>query len=75
MVPRTIDMHIIGFKWVFKTKIKSNETLDCLKARVVAIGYNQIDELDYIETFSLVVKRGIIRLIINIALVHLWPLQ
>jgi hypothetical protein len=75
LVPRTKDMHVIGSKWVFKTKLKSDGTLDRLKARVVAKGYHQIDGLDYTETFSLVVKPGTIRLIISIALVHHWPLR
>jgi hypothetical protein len=70
LVPRTKDMHIIGSKWVFKTKLKSDGTLDRLKARVVTKGYHQIDGLDYTETFSPVVKPGTIRLIIFIALVH-----
>ena len=75
LVPRTTDMHVIGSKWVFKTKLKSDGTLDRLKARVVAKGYHQIDGLDYTETFSPVVKPGTIRLIISIALVHHWPLR
>jgi hypothetical protein len=66
-------MHIIGSKWVFKTKLKSDGSLERLKARVVAKGYHQIDGLDYTETFSPVVKRSTIRLIITIALVHHWP--
>lgn len=40
LVPRTIDMHIIGSRWVFKTKLKSYSGLDRLKARVVAKGYH-----------------------------------
>ena len=70
LVPRTTDMHIIGSKWVFKTKLKSDGSLERLKARVVAKGYHQIDGLDYTETFSPVVKPGTIQLIITIALVH-----
>ncbi|KAJ6866233.1 Retrovirus-related Pol polyprotein from transposon TNT 1-94 [Populus alba x Populus x berolinensis] len=75
LVPRTTDMHIIGSKWVFKTKLKSDGSLERLKARVVAKGYHQIDGLDYTETFSPVVKPGTIRLIITIALVHNWSLR
>ena len=75
LVPCTTDMHVIGSKWVFKTKLKSDGTLDRLKARVVAKGYHQIDGLDYTETFSPVVKPGTIRLIISIALIHHWPLR
>jgi hypothetical protein len=46
LIPRTPDLHIIGSKWVFKTKLKPDGSLDRLKARVVAKGYYQIDGID-----------------------------
>jgi len=62
-------MHVIGSKWVFKTKLKPDGTLDRLKARLVAKGYHQIDGIDYKEMFSPVIKPGTIRIILTIALV------
>jgi len=41
---------------VFKKKLKPYGSLDGLKARVVAKRYHQISEIDYIETFSAIVK-------------------
>jgi len=60
LVPCTLDLHIIGSKWVFKTKLKLDGSLDRLKACVVAKRYHQIDGIDYTKTFSLVVKSGTI---------------
>jgi len=75
LVPCTPNLHVIGSKWVFKSKLKPDGSLDRLKARLVAKGYHQIDGVDYTETFSPVIKPGTIRLIITIALVHKWPIR
>lgn len=75
LVPRTTYMHITSSKWVFKTKLKSDGTLDRFKARVIAKGYHQIDGLNYTEKFSLIVKPRTIQLIITIVLVHHQPLR
>ena len=68
-------MHVIGSKWVFKTKLKPDGSLDRLKACLVAKGYHQIDGVDYSETYSPVIKPGTIRMIISIALIRDWPLR
>ena len=56
-------MNIIGSKWVFKAKLKDDGTLDRLKARLIAKGYHQVDGINYVETFSPVIKPGTIRLV------------
>lgn len=50
LAPRELDMHVIGAKWIFKIKLKPDDSLDRLKARLVAKGYHQIDGIDYSET-------------------------
>ena len=39
LVPRPPRRNVIGVKWVYKTKYKSDGTLDKHKARLVAKGY------------------------------------
>ncbi|CAL2268150.1 unnamed protein product [Prunus armeniaca] len=75
LVPYTPTMNIVVCKWVFKVKRKADGTIERHKARLVAKGFNQMEGLDYDETFSLVVKPATIRTILTIALSRNWPLQ
>lgn len=60
---------------MFKSKLKPDGSLDRLKGCLVAKGYHQIDGVDYIETFCLVIKPGTIRVIITITLVQKWSIR
>ncbi|CAL9007255.1 unnamed protein product, partial [Prunus brigantina] len=75
LIPSTPTMNIVGCKWVFKVKRKADGTIERHKARLVAKDFNQMEGLDYDETFSLVVKPATIRTILTIALSKNWPLQ
>lgn len=73
LVPRSDSMNVVGCKWVFCTKIKVDGTLDRLKARLVAKGFHQEEGVDFLETFSPIVKPGTICIVLAIATVHGWP--
>ncbi|GAB2277530.1 hypothetical protein Dimus_039233 [Dionaea muscipula] len=75
LVPRHPSMNVVGSRWVYKTKLKADGTLERLKARLVAKGYHQVDGLDFIETYSPVVKPGTIRLVLSLAVVRGWPIR
>ncbi|KAK9211490.1 hypothetical protein WN943_000867 [Citrus x changshan-huyou] len=75
LIPRSNDMNVIGCKWVYKTKLKVDGTLERLKARLVAKGFNQIPGIDFLETFSPVVKPATIRIVLSIALSHNWDIR
>ena len=57
----------ISCKWVYKTKLKSDGTLERLKARLVIRGFTQEYGVDYQEVFSPVVKMSTIRTIMALA--------
>ena len=52
-----------GCKWVFKTKKDSQGKIERHKARLVAKGFTQREEINYKETFSLVSRKDLLRVI------------
>ena len=68
-------MNVLGCKWVYKAKLQPNGSLERLKACLVAKGFNQVDGVDFFETFSPVIKQASIRVVLTIAVVKRWELR
>ncbi|XP_010436786.1 PREDICTED: uncharacterized protein LOC104720600 [Camelina sativa] len=75
LTPPTPDMHVLGSKWVFRTKLNSDGTLQKLKARLVAQGYDQEEGIDYMETYSPVVRTATVRSVLHFATVMRWDIK
>ncbi|XP_070046496.1 uncharacterized protein [Nicotiana tomentosiformis] len=56
LVPKAPGMNIVGSRWVLKTKLKANGSIDGYKARLVAKDYSPLEGVDFEETSSPVVK-------------------
>ncbi|WMV42132.1 hypothetical protein MTR67_035517 [Solanum verrucosum] len=72
LVPPSQSQNIIGSKLIFKTKVKPNGSVDRYKARLIAKGYHQRPCVDYVDTFSIVVKPATIRLLLSLAISNNW---
>ena len=75
LVPRRPHMNIVGCKWIFKTKLHADGTLDRLKARLVAKGFHQNSHIDFVDTYNPVVLPQSIRIVLTIALSHNWEIR
>ncbi|RVX04648.1 Retrovirus-related Pol polyprotein from transposon RE1 [Vitis vinifera] len=59
LVPRPINHNMVGCRWIFKTKLHANGSIERHKARLVVKGFSQIHGLDFEDTFSHVVDSSL----------------
>ena len=65
----------MGCKWVYTIKYKTDGSLERYEVRLVAKGYTQTYGVDYLETFSLIAKMNIVRVLLSLAANYNWDLQ
>jgi len=72
LVEKPQDRKVIGVKWVFRTKLNVDGSINKYKARLVVKGYAQIFGVDYSDTFAPVSRLDTIRLVLAVAAQRGW---
>ena len=67
LVPRPQHHNVVGCRWIFKTKLHSDGSIERHKARLVAQGFSQVHGLDFGDTFSPVVRPATVKIILSLA--------
>ena len=58
---------VVGCKWIYKIKTRSDGSIEHYKARLVAKGFTQEYGIDYEETFTLVARISSVRAFLVVA--------
>jgi hypothetical protein len=74
-VPCPPRVRLITCKWVYKVKTRSDGSLECYKARLVARSFRQEQGPDYDETFALVPHMTTIHALLVVTSVREWPVS
>ena len=75
VVPRPKGNSIVTSKWIYKIKHVADGSIKKHKARFVAQGFSQKEEIDYEETFAPVARYTSIRSVLALAVVMKWKIQ
>ncbi|KAA3458814.1 Retrovirus-related Pol polyprotein from transposon TNT 1-94 [Gossypium australe] len=65
LVDKPNHKNTIGVKWVYRTKLNHDDSINKYKARLVVKGYAQMFGVDLLETFALIARMDIVRMFIG----------
>ena len=65
---------MVGCKWIYKIKTRSNGSIEHYKASLVVKGFTQEYRIDYEETFTLVARISYVRALLAVAAASKWDL-
>ena len=65
---------VVGCKWIYKIKTRSDGSIERYKTRLVAKGFTQEYGIDYEETFAPITRISSVRALLAIAAAGKWDL-
>ncbi|PKI32750.1 hypothetical protein CRG98_046863 [Punica granatum] len=74
LTDRPRDKKVISVKWVYRTKLNLDGSVNKLKTRLVVKGYAQVWGVDYTETFAPVARLDTIKVLLAIAVQKGWKI-
>ena len=72
LVDRPLNRKIIGVRWVFRTKLNPDGSVNKYKVRLIVKGYAQVFGVDYSETFAPVARLDTVKLLLALAAQKSW---
>ena len=72
LVKKPIDIKVIGVKWVFRTKLNADGSINKHKGKLVVREYAQILDVYFFDTFTYVARLETIRLLLEIDAQNGW---
>ncbi|KAL0340023.1 UNVERIFIED_CONTAM: Retrovirus-related Pol polyprotein from transposon RE1 [Sesamum radiatum] len=75
LTPLPVGKRAIECKFVYKTKLRADGSVERYKAQLVAKSFNQIERVDYTDSLSPMAKNVTMRLFLIVTAAHGWPLQ
>ena len=67
LVTFPLGQAVVGCKWIYKIKTRSDGSIEHYKTRLVAKGFTQEYGIDYEETFTPVARISSVRALLTIA--------
>ena len=67
IVTRLVGKSIVGSRWIYKVKQATDGSIEKYKARFFALGFSQIERIDYEETFAAIARYSSIRTILALS--------
>jgi hypothetical protein len=75
LMPCPPCVRLITYEWVYKVKTRSDGSLKCYKAHLVACGFQQEQGRDYDETFAPIAHMTTIRTILSVTSIQEWSIS